>query len=536
MECNSISHTLPKEIWFHTLNFFTPPELNVVANTNRFFYALVNDDNFYASYAKFYGESFSIKTGIKKAFKVRLIENTPRFERMANNVLAIALVKKNNPNITLQIDFKGNTLLNILAQKFSDCEDFGKKALTLKPEGAGFFKPNFEGNSPFFNLLHYGFDSPPSKYHLHDLIDIILKRRDIDLTIKNKFGQTIFHKLCEEICYDKLELIKYIILKLRELKVEIDLNVKDNFGLTPLHYALLNKSTEIAKFLLTNGASISSESINFNGFIENLQARNPHSNILKILEPKGNSFDFHLLEADLDEEDKALIKLSSNLQRPRDVKQLMIEIQRYINYGKHSVLKTIFPEIVRRIPNRWIELHFKNGLSFAHLAALLNDGESIKLIAKKGGNLTLIYTGYSPLHLAILHSCPKAFFALLEHGAPLVSPEHKSLAYLLIECISYEIIDYCLTNKKLYINLEEQISVKKCVLVNDDGEIVYDSKILNYSDEKQLAFAKSHTKIPYKFFESDLDLLMLIAKDVNNTVLPIALMQRGVRYTLNYEV
>ena len=157
---------------------------------------------------------------------------------------------------------------------------------------------------------------------------------------------------------------------------------------------------------------------------------------------------------------------------------------------------------------------------------MLNDSSSIELLVKKGANLMLLKEGYTPLHLAIMNNQVEAFFALINNKAEVTELPDISLALLLMESKSYEILSYCFTHCQIALRDEErQILLAK--LSNNTEQSYYD-----YEDEssmEELALENPPNQ-PSNDSISDLELLMLTAKSVKNGIAIIALMQQGIKY------
>lgn len=75
----------------------------------------------------------------------------------------------------------------------------------------------------------------------------ILIRNGIDLEIKNQNGDTALLLNCQ-ICWTRQNIIKYLI------KNNANVNVQNNFGYTPLMYAIENNCIDVVSMLLKYGA------------------------------------------------------------------------------------------------------------------------------------------------------------------------------------------------------------------------------------------------------------------------------------------
>jgi len=81
-----------------------------------------------------------------------------------------------------------------------------------------------------------------------ELTEIIIERK-IDITEKDKLGNTLIHNNCE---YGNLDLIKLLLKNSNN----VDINQKNNEGDTFLHISCLNEDLELFKLLLENGSNI----------------------------------------------------------------------------------------------------------------------------------------------------------------------------------------------------------------------------------------------------------------------------------------
>lgn len=95
-----------------------------------------------------------------------------------------------------------------------------------------------DGETPLFEACRKGY---------FNIVNLLIKLK-ADIKIQNKDNQTLLHIAC-------LNGNKDIILLL--LQNNMDANAKDNFGYTPIYYAINKK---IAKLLISKGANINNKS------------------------------------------------------------------------------------------------------------------------------------------------------------------------------------------------------------------------------------------------------------------------------------
>jgi ankyrin repeat protein len=74
-----------------------------------------------------------------------------------------------------------------------------------------------------------------------------LLQKDIDLNIKNEYGMTSLHIACIEGDYNKVELL---------LKYNADPNIVDNFGNSALHHACYCNNSDLVELLLKYNVEI----------------------------------------------------------------------------------------------------------------------------------------------------------------------------------------------------------------------------------------------------------------------------------------
>ena len=524
METNEIRNKLPIELWEKVLGSLTPPELEQVANVCRFFQSVINDDSFYANYAQFYGENFSNATGVKASFKAKLIENGHIFDKIEYNDLALEQAINENSNVLIQRASNGDVLLhrNVNIGRLLGSENSIKVLLLLKNSSSSLLIPNFNGDTPLHAVFNYAYDRTTDKSVIPFLLDWAFEI-NFDFSKTNSYGQTILHKMCENVRDDrffgeKINNLEYFFKKLEEKNISIDLNVEDKFGLTPLHYALLNGNTKTAECLINKGAIFKSEKIDVNGYIQSREEAATENHDKYLSQP---------IEINESIQDNHLVQLYNNIDSENEVIDLINELYRLSKMpDERAFFKSTFSEIVKLIPEKWVNIQNERGYSLAHFASMLNDSSSIELLVKKGANLMLLKEGYTPLHLAIMNNQVEAFFALINNKAEVTELPDISLALLLMESKSYEILSYCFTHCQIALRDEErQILLAK--LSNNTEQSYYD-----YEDEssmEELALENPPNQ-PSNDSISDLELLMLTAKSVKNGIAIIALMQQGIKY------
>ena len=110
---------------------------------------------------------------------------------------------------------------------------------------------NNKNETPVFRLSKL----PPDYYNIKTLIFFI--QADTDFYVRNTEGLTFLHKVIIE-----NEAAHKILKWLIKYKPDINLNICDAQGATPLHHAYKHKKDECINFLIANGADINSTDIN----------------------------------------------------------------------------------------------------------------------------------------------------------------------------------------------------------------------------------------------------------------------------------
>lgn len=107
-----------------------------------------------------------------------------------------------------------------------------------------------------------------------EIFDYLIKNKPQLINVKNNNDNTVLHELCSTGYLIGLKKI----LKLKNI-TDVNLNVKNTEGNTPLHIAIYNNQKDIVKLLIDNGADLS---------INNYYNRCPEDEILKFMPLIGN--------------------------------------------------------------------------------------------------------------------------------------------------------------------------------------------------------------------------------------------------------
>ena len=121
-----------------------------------------------------------------------------------------------------------------------------KAVLLLLKRGANVNQTNFKKQSPLHWVSFYG----QSSINHNEVTDLLLNA-GVKVNVKDKSGNTALHQAC---FYGSLTIIKRLIAE-----EDIDLNVQNNKGITPLISAIYSRSPKVVKLLLEKGASPSLE-------------------------------------------------------------------------------------------------------------------------------------------------------------------------------------------------------------------------------------------------------------------------------------
>jgi len=90
-------------------------------------------------------------------------------------------------------------------------------------------------------------------YFNEDLFNILLQNKNIDLNRKNSNGDTVLILLIKNPYITPI--IKEMYIK-TIIKRGVNINIKDNYGISPLIHAIEINSFAIVKYLVENGANV----------------------------------------------------------------------------------------------------------------------------------------------------------------------------------------------------------------------------------------------------------------------------------------
>jgi len=187
-----------------------------------------------------------------------------------------------------------------------------------------------------------------------------------------------------------------------------DINAKDQYGNTTLHYAVRNGNKETVKFLLEEGADVNSrdkygKTPLFNSVV------NDDIEIVKMLIAKG---------ADIKAKDKAGQGILCCRQPSNKFRPLVEVVEFFINKGadpdmRYKDGKRLIDEmsswkrkdLVALLIKNGVDVNVKNGkkLPPLHYAVTHNNPDTVKLLAEKGADINFVDEyGYSSLIRALV--------------------------------------------------------------------------------------------------------------------------------------
>jgi ankyrin repeat protein len=444
---------LPPELLIKILSNLPPDELSRVAVFSKGFKNISND----LALWKPIGEKFHItnidKSNPKLQVTAEIVQrklNGKLFKDLCSgNFFMLEKALKDNPNLLSLVDLKGNTLAHHIVDigRYQGGKAAGTAIKFLKEHDADMMIKNFHGRTPLDELFA-GAQFPT----IHDttipmVIDwLVEKQFDFD-NLKNTQGQTFLHLLARYTRHDpnvgeQPENVDQFFNLIREKGIPIDVNVQDNFGLTPLAHAIIGMNRLIAEKLITEGATYD--------FIENadIYAWNkaelsevgpneevPSNEIVELEKEVANVIDF---------DPEVVEDFISNLHSSLNTLSLDGEDQ------FNSMLNTL----IEKIKPEHINTQDMDGNTLAHIAALTDNVKGLELLHKKGANFELLKDGLTPIYLSIINNRENSFFTLIEHGAQIpdkIGDNNNLTLTLCFNCKNVKIIDYCFKNQSFTI-------------------------------------------------------------------------------------
>ena len=301
-----------------------------------------------------------------------------------------------------------------------------------------------------------------------------LVKEGADINIQNDDKMNFLHFSCR---YGHLHIVKYLIEKNKnKLEYYISkflkifnlsfnyfdyINIKDDFGRTPLHLAVFKSNLEIVKYLVDNGADIysgnNSPLMNAvgNGRLEiikylvekgvNIHARNDdalaeaskkgHLEIVKYLIKNGA--DIHT------KNDCALIWAS--LKNNFEIVKYLVEKGANIHAKNDEALKYAsacgYFDIVKYLVEKGANINAKNNEALAY-ASINNHLKIVKYLIEKGANIHS--ENDLALFWAITKDCLNVVMYLVEKGSILHEKDENDLIIEILEYKYFETLEYLL--------------------------------------------------------------------------------------------
>jgi ankyrin repeat protein len=212
-----------------------------------------------------------------------------------------------------------------------------------------------------------------------------------DIDAKNAEEQTALHLAAE---YGKLEIVKLLVKK------GANINAQDDYGLTPLYSALLEKHPGVARFLIKQGANVQAQTKDGNTALH-VAVQNNYLGISKILiekgaDPRGSTH--------------------SSLYSPL----LLAMASEHFELAKMLIEKGA--DINERNGNGYAPLHFAAEKGHIEILTLLLDlGANIEAASRKNR---------TPLHLAVKKGVLESVKVLIEKGANPNRKDHDDKSIL----------------------------------------------------------------------------------------------------------
>ncbi len=269
------------------------------------------------------------------------------------------------------------------------------------------------------NLVNKDGDSSlsfASSWNNKKIVQLLLNFSNINVNIKNLEGDTPLHI---SVYHDHLDIVKLLLTK------GANPNLANNNGVTPLHNAAFNSNLEIVKLLVDYGANINAE--NKDGIVALRDAvKNGHTKIVRFLLEKGANVNIQIIE------DATPFNGQIHFVDNKNIKLL--------NKYKDAVTK-------------------RKGWFILHYAVYTGNLEIVKLLLDHGANINVIdIYGVTPIYVA---AC-KNYIEIIKL---LLSSEPNTNIIIPIENISVPL----LKNKKIII-FDETIDGKKPINLYYENE------------------------------------------------------------------
>jgi ankyrin repeat protein len=453
---------VPPEVLVNILAFLSPEELSKIAEVSRYLKNISNDLELW----KPVGEKFHItsidKSNPKLQVTAEIVQrklNGKLFEDICENPFKLENALKDNPNLLSLVDLEGNTLAHRIVRigRYQEPEVVRTVILFLMATDADVMIKNVHGQTPLDKLF------AEAQFHqIHNtaipmVIEwIVYKKIDFN-NVRNSFGQTFLHLLtASNVPYEN---VAHFFVQTRWLHV--DVNVKDNFGLTPLAYATIGGNRKCARMLIAKGATYN--------FVENADIYAWNKEELNRTALKNNA------ELKGDVIFNEILGFENQVENAQELDGILVEnyitaLQKISNAGK-KICNRMLNKLIEKIKNEHINKQNKDGYSLAHIAALMDNAKGLELLHKKRANFELLQKdGLTPLGLSIRNSRENSFFKLVEQDAQIPDKmvDGKLTLHLCLYCKSIKIIDYCFKNQNLYIPLDmENVFIQNGINTDD---------------------------------------------------------------------
>ena len=235
-------------------------------------------------------------------------------------------------------------------------------------------------------------------------------------------SQMLIHKALQ---YGKLQVVQKLIEK------GCNLNFKDTFGSTPLHYAALNNNKEMVGLLLSHKANTSITDADGNTPF-NLAIQYRSKEVISEFKQFGVQLDFQeycslLCDLSIDETD-----LKSTVSQIKDFETLPPSeearlLHTAIRFRRHVIVMKLLKKGI--CPDSSIEKNY----TALHAAVFCNDQITVNLLLSNGADINAVTEdGQSAAKLALVSGNLELLFLLLNNGAKITADDDFMFTILLL--------------------------------------------------------------------------------------------------------
>ncbi|EAY17214.1 ankyrin repeat protein, putative [Trichomonas vaginalis G3] len=243
-----------------------------------------------------------------------------------------------------------------------------------------YFDQTNDINKCFINSMRFNFPSL-SKYFLS---------HGANINAKDKYGKTALHYAAENNSKETVELL---------ISHGANINEKDNDGQTVLHYAARSNRKEYIEFLISHGANINEKDKN-GATVLHYAARSNSKEIVELLISHG---------ANINEKDN--------------------DGQTVLHYAAENNSKETVELLISHGAN--INEKDNDGLTALHIAAENNSKETVELLISHGANINeKDKNGATALHYAAENNSKETVELLISHGANINEKDNDGLTAL----------------------------------------------------------------------------------------------------------